>query len=123
MVVDTSILIAVLFNEQRGPWALDQLQAHRAALRMSTVNLAEVLILCEDRQPQLFRNMRDELLGSSIRFVPPTPDHAMLAAGARLRYALNLGDCFAYALAKAEDVPLLTLDADFRTTDVRVLLP
>jgi ribonuclease VapC len=90
---------------------------------MSTVNLAEVLILCEDRQPQLAHEMKDMLLSSSIRFVPPTVEHAALAAEARIRYPLNLGDCFAYALAKEQDVPVLTLDTDFRKTDLAVLLP
>lgn len=42
---------------------------------------------------------------------------------ARLRYPLNLGDCFAYALAKDEDRTLLTLDRDFRRSDLRVILP
>jgi uncharacterized protein with PIN domain len=38
-----------------------------------------------------------------------------------LRYPLNRDDCFACALAKLEDCPLLTLDADFRKTDVAVV--
>lgn len=123
MVVDTSILIAVLFNEDHGPWALDQLQAQRGALCMSTVNLAEVLILCEDRQPQLFAELQEMVLSSSIRFVPPSVSQAALAAAARGRFPLNLGDCFAYALAREESLPLLTLDRDFRKTDIPVILP
>lgn len=123
MVVDTSILIAVLFNEDHGPWALDQLQAQRGALCMSTVNLAEVLILCEDRQPRLFAELQEMVLSSSIRFVPPSVSQAALAAAARGRFPLNLGDCFAYALAREESLPLLTLDRDFRKTDIPVVLP
>ncbi|MCU0225947.1 MAG: type II toxin-antitoxin system VapC family toxin [Acidobacteria bacterium] len=123
MVVDTSILIAILFNEEHGPWALDQLQAQRGALCMSTLNLAEVLILCEDRQPRLFAELQEMVLSSSIRFVPPSVGQAALAAAARGRFPLNLGDCFAYALAKEESLPLLTLDRDFRKTDIPVVLP
>ena len=123
MVVDTSILLAVFFNEASGPWALDQLQKHRQQLRMSTVNYAEVLILIYDRQPQLFDEIRETIEESSIRLVPPTAEQAEIAARARLRYPLNLGDCFAYALAKHEDCPLLTLDRDFRRTDVKVIIP
>lgn len=33
--------------------------------------------------------------------------------------ALNLGDCFAYALAKSRDLPLLFKGDDFALTDVR----
>ena len=123
MVVDTSVLLAVFFNETAGPWALDQLQTNRNRLRMSTVNYAETLILLSDRQPQLFPRMRDAIEESSIRLVPPTAEHAEIAASARLRYPLNLGDCFAYALAKQEGCPLLTLDRDFRRTDLKIIMP
>jgi len=36
---------------------------------------------------------------------------------------LNLGDCFAYALAKEEGVALLTLDGDFKATDLDIVVP
>ena len=123
MVVDTSILLAVFFNEKYGPWAVDQLQAHRQELRMSTVNYAETLILVEDRQPRRLGEIQDAIRASSIRLAPPVPVQAEIAAAARLRFPLNLGDCFAYALAKNEDCPLLTLDRDFRKTDLTVILP
>jgi hypothetical protein len=58
------------------------------------------------------------LLTSSIRFVPPDKSQAEIAADARMRLPLNLGDCFAYALAKSENCRILTLDDDFRETDV-----
>jgi ribonuclease VapC len=38
------------------------------------------------------------------------------------RAGLNLGDCFAYALAKALDAPLLYKGGDFALTDVRSAL-
>jgi ribonuclease VapC len=123
MVVDTSILLAVFFNEDHGPWASDQLSQNRHRLLMSTVNYAELLILLKDRQPQLFSALRNRLEESSIRLVPPSVEQAETAASARLRYPLNLGGCFAYAVAKHEDCPLLTLDRDFRKTDLDVILP
>lgn len=123
MVVDTSALLAVFFNEKSGPWVLDHLQANSSDLSMSTVNYAEVLILVQDRQPDAYQEIRDAIETSSIRLISPTQRHAEIAAGARLRYPLNLGDCFAYALAKDEDRTLLTLDRDFRRTDLRVILP
>ena len=90
---------------------------------MSTVNYAEVLILIQDRQPEAYKEIRDAIGTSSIRLVPPTERHAEIAAAARLRYPLYLGDCFAYALARDEDCPLLTLDRDFRRSDLKVILP
>jgi ribonuclease VapC len=123
VVVDTSALLAVLFNERHGPWVADRLEEHRETLRMSVVNLAETLILVEDRQPQLFEEIRASILSSPVRFVPPTVEHARIAAAARSRFPLNLGDCFAYALAVDEDCPILTLDRDFRRTDITVVQP
>ncbi|HYM10934.1 MAG TPA: type II toxin-antitoxin system VapC family toxin [Bryobacterales bacterium] len=123
MVVDTSILVAVFFNEPFGPWATDQLNENARRLRMSTVNYAEALILIEDRQPQLFAEIRSAIQSSSIRLVAPTPQQAEIAAAARLRFPLNLGDCFAYALARQEDCPVLTLDRDFLKTDAAVVVP
>jgi len=123
VVVGTSALLAVFFNEKHGPWISDQLQSHRSELLMSTVNYAETLILVEDRQPSEVDQIRDAIEASSLRLIPPDREQAELAAAARLRYPFNLGDCFAYALAKQQDCPLLTLDRDFRNTDVTVILP
>ena len=46
---------------------------------------------------------------------------ALLAAHARLKYPINLEDCFAYSLAKARGVALLTLESDFAKTDVQLV--
>ena len=90
---------------------------------MSTVNLTETLIRVRDRQPESFEQIETELLNSGIRFVPPDVQQARIAAEARLRYPLNLGDCFAYALAVVEDLPILALDRDFRSSDRPVVSP
>ena len=39
----------------------------------------------------------------------------------RARAALNFGDCFSYALAKARNVPLLYVGNDFSQTDLQTL--
>ena len=123
MVVDTSILIAVVFEERRAEWAIEQLAANAGALRMSTVNLAETLILIRDRQPQLADELEQQLMELGIRFVAPDVEQARIAAAARLRFPLNLGDCFAYALAVQEGCAIMTLDEDFRRVDRAVVLP
>ena len=123
MVVDTSAILAVLFFDPGTEWAVAQLEEHAAVLRMSTVNLAETLIRLRDRQPQLAEDLENEILDSGIRFVPPDAEQCRLAAEARGRFPLNLGDCFAYALAVSEGVPILTLDSGFRRLDHPVVLP
>jgi ribonuclease VapC len=123
MVVDTSILLAVLFAEPAAGWAARTLAIHATELRMSTVNLAETLIRLRDRQPRLAPQLEERVLTSGIRFIPPDVEQARLAAEARMRYPLNLGDCFAYALAVAHDSPIMTLDDDFRVVDRPLLRP
>jgi uncharacterized protein with PIN domain len=90
---------------------------------MSTVNYVETLILVGERYPRRVDEVRELINSSEIRITPPTRLQAELAASARLRFPLNMGDWFAYAFAKEEDCPLLTLDRDFRNTDIKVILP
>ena len=123
MVVDTSVILALFFEEKHAGWAADRLQENGSNLSMSTVNLAEALLRIRDRQPSLADLLEKRLLTCGIRFVPPDVEQARSAAAARSRFPLNLGDCFAYALAKAEGCPLLTLDRDFRSVDVPVVSP
>ncbi len=122
MILDTSAVLAVAFREPSAAWVLDQVSRARRVL-MSTVNLTEALIVFRQRKPENFAEMFDELLASGVQFIPPTRAQAELAASARLQYPLNFGDCFAYALAKTQNLPLLTLDRDFRAADIQVILP
>jgi ribonuclease VapC len=43
--------------------------------------------------------------------------------GKRTPARLNLGDCFAYALAKERNLPLLYKGDDFSRTDIEPALP
>ena len=66
-------------------------------------------------------------LGISIW--PASMATARLAAEAEARFGkrtpanLTLGDCFAFALAKEMDAPLLFKGNDFSRTDIRPALP
>jgi ribonuclease VapC len=123
VVIDTSALLALLLEEAHAEWVAEQLNEHAGELRMSTVNLTETLIRVRDRQPESAGEIEELLLAGGIRFVAPDVDQAQIAAMARLRYPLNLGDCFTYALASSLGGPILTVDRDFRRVDVDVLLP
>jgi ribonuclease VapC len=92
-------------------------------LQMSTVNYVETLILVGDRFPRRVEEVREVIDSSQIVVIAPTRRQGEIAARARLRFPLNMGDCFAYALAKEQECPLLTLDRDFRNTDIDVVLP
>ena len=117
VVVDTSVLLAIVFDESHANWAVQELARHEGAVSMSTINLTETLIRIRDRQPDLADSIEAWIFRSSIRFVPPDVEQARIAAEARLRYPLNLGDCFVYALAVVESSSILAIDRDFRAVD------
>lgn len=123
MIVDTSALLAVLFGEQHGPWVEEQFRKHSESLLMSTVNLTEALIILRSRQKIIFEKLRGDIFSTPIRFIAPTVAQAEAAAEARMKFPLNLGNCFAYALAREENDSILTLDPDFAQTDVLTLIP
>jgi ribonuclease VapC len=122
VVLDTSILLAIIFNESKATWCTDILNRNLGTLSMCTVNLAEVLILIRHRQAKDYENIRKELFKYPIEYIGPSVREAELASQARLRFPLNLGDCFAYALAKVRDRPLCTLDRDFAKCDLADLV-
>lgn len=123
MVVDTSAILALYFAEPHAAWVAEQLNQHAGKLVMSTVSVTEALIRIRDRQPTLADELEARLLASGIRFVAPDVSQAQTAARARLTYPLNLGDCFVYALAVAENSAILAIDADFRRVDRPVVAP
>lgn len=123
MIIDTSVVLATYFDEPWSHWAAEQLNRYRDELLMSTVNLTEVLIKLETQRIGVVDHPQASPLELPIRYIGPDEVQARIAAQARLLYPLNLGDCFAYALAVVEDDAILTLDRDFRCVDREVLLP
>lgn len=123
VILDSSILLAVIFNENSSTWCLEQIHQSQSPLKMSLVNLTECLIVVEDRQPKDYHDIAKKIFASGIEFEPPNTEQAVIAARARHQFPINLGDCFAYALAKWLDQPLLALDHDFFKTDAQVICP
>jgi uncharacterized protein with PIN domain len=113
----------VLFNESQAAWVAGELQKQAGSLIMSTVNLAEAHIIIRSRQPTLAPQLEATLCDGSIHFVAPTVPQVRIVADARLRLPLNLGDCFAYALAVTEQCELLAVDTDFGKVDIPVIVP
>ena len=126
MVVDTSVILAIYLNEPSAAWCLQQLEAAQRngqTLHMSTVSLTEVLIRARDLAPGQLGQLEQQILNGSIEFAAPDIEQAKVAADARARLPINLGDCFVYALAKKLSKPILTLDKDFKNCGLQVVLP
>lgn len=127
MVVDTSVLIAMLLREPLAPRLLTVLETS-SSTRLSTASLVETGIVTHKRLGEEGEHRLDRLLYRlSVEIVPFSREHAEIARDAYRRFgkgrhpaALNFGDCFSYALARAVAEPLLFVGADFARTDVAV---
>lgn len=130
MIVDSSALIAILRGE---PSADRHLEALAAAdhPRISAGTLLEAAIVVDSQRDPVLSARLDELVGSAgLTVEPVTAEHYRIARQAYRDYGrgsghpagLTFGDCFAYALAKTSDQPLLFQGDDFTATDVRAAL-
>ena len=125
MVVDTSALVAILLGEpdaERFARAL----ADAPVRLLSAVSRVELSFVIESRKGESGRADVELLLrDGGFDIVSVTPEQAEIAVDAfrRHRARLNIGDCFAYALAASTDHGLLFKGDDFIHTDIRPALP
>lgn len=126
MIVDTSAVLAILRDE---PEALACATAiERAATRwISAANLLEAAIVVDaSRDPVASRRFDELITLARMAVIPVTEEQARIGRAAYRDFGkgsghpaqLNFGDCFAYALAKVADEPLLFKGADFVHTDL-----
>jgi len=126
MVVDTSALMAVALDEPSAEACRLALADDDAPI-VSAGTLAETLIVAERRGVGAEVNRMIDAL--AIEVAPLTLTDARGVAEAYARWGkglhpagLNLGDCFAYQLAKARGCPLLFVGDDFTRTDIERVL-
>ena len=102
---------------------------------ISAVNYVELgTVLAGRARPEnrltALANLDDYLNDFFITIAPVDDRLARAAMKARVEYGqgfgtgggLNFGDCFAYALARQHDAPLLYVGNDFARTDIRSAL-
>jgi ribonuclease VapC len=125
IVVDTSAIVAIARKEPEVETWLRLLDESSKSY-MSAVSYVETGMVMLGRRPQGDLRLLDELLESlHIEIVPVSLEQARAALASFIRYGkgrhrarLNLGDCFAYALAKTRNLPLLFKGDDFLNTDI-----
>ncbi len=131
MIIDSSALVAMVRAEpEREAFATAIARDDRRLVAAPT--LVEASIVIERLgEPRLVREFDTLLADLQVATVAFTEQHARIAReayrdfgrGSGHRARLNLGDCFAYALAKDTGEPLLYKGDDFGHTDVRSALP
>jgi ribonuclease VapC len=127
IAVDTSAIVAIVLNEPERPAFLRVLR-HAAPALISTVSAVETKMLVYGRRGHRAVVFVDQLFALPIFQItaPDTSDmdaaYAAFVAfgkGSGHPAALNFGDVFAYALAKARNLPLLFKGNDFARTDIQ----
>ena len=129
--VDSSVVVAIVKGEpERMRFIAAIADAQRSVI--SAANYLESAMVCEggEKAPgrALFESEFALLARLGLTMVAFDDEQAELAREGFRRYGkgrhpagLNLGDCFAYALAEALDAPLLFKGGDFQKTDVKQL--
>lgn len=126
VIVDTSALVSVAFGESDSALFRAAMVAGIGSSAISAVNAVEASTVIEGRQGNGGTDDLDRLYRTvALRIVPVDAAQADLAILAWRRFgkgrhpaALNLGDCFSYALTKATGGALLYKGNDFTQTDV-----
>ena len=125
MILDTSALLAVLFDEPDADY-YERAIGSASNCRMSAANYLEAAMVVESRMGDEGGRQLDNFLETAeIEIAPVTAEQARAARLAWRRYGkgnhpagLNFGDCFAYALAETSGEPLLYKGDDFALTDI-----
>jgi ribonuclease VapC len=128
IVVDSSVLVAIAtFEADRAAYM--QVMEGADELLISPMNYVETGIVLTGRGLFISREGFDKWLSDYRVRIASEPVVDALALDAYLTFGkgrhpakLNLADCFAYALAKTLDAPLLYKGDDFPLTDVRSAL-
>ncbi|GMQ79507.1 MAG: type II toxin-antitoxin system VapC family toxin [Anaerolineae bacterium] len=125
MIIDTSALLAILYQEEDAVFFAEAIAA-ASECRMSAANFLEAAINIDVHGDAEASRQLDAFIrraGIEIRSV--TLEQAQIARQAYLDFGkgrhpagLNFGDCFAYALVRETGEPLLFKGTDFGQTDI-----
>jgi ribonuclease VapC len=130
MIIDTSALLAILRDEAEAPACAEAIEQAEVR-RISAGNFLEAAIVVDEGRDPIASRRFDELIQVTNLIVEPvTVEQALIGRAAYRDFGrgtghpaqLNFDDCFAYALAKAIDEPLLFKGNEFGYTDVRPAL-
>ena len=127
MIIDSSVIVAIVKDEPEAPAFEQIMQNTDQALRISAANWLEAAVVADAMRIAELSLRFDRIVErANLEIVAVTPEHAHIARDAYRAYGkgsghkaqLNYGDCFAYALAVQTGEPLLFKGDDFSETDV-----
>ena len=125
MIIDTSAIAAILFNEDDAETYARAI-THADSCRVSAATFVEAAIVVATQTRNVGASQLDAFFRrAGIIIEPVTEEQAHIARQAFIDFGkgaagLNYGDCFSYALAKSTGEPLLFKGKDFAKTDLPV---
>ncbi len=129
MVIDTSVIAAILFGEDDAERFAEAIENDPTRLISSGSVLEASLVIESELNQEGVRELDLLLHTAAIEIVAFTVDQLKVARHAFRTYGkgrhpagLNFGDCFSYALSKTSGEPLLFKGNDFARTDVDMCL-
>ena len=127
IVVDTSALAAIVFNEpERDSFVKTILAADKALV--CTATALEARMAVQGRKGQAGVLLLNDFLGLPVfELIAPSAQELEVAYAAFVTFGkgsghpaqLNFGDLFSYAVAKLRNLPLLYKGDDFACTDLK----
>ncbi|PDT45220.1 VapC toxin family PIN domain ribonuclease [Sinorhizobium fredii] len=125
MVIDTSAVVAIAFNEPEAE-TYEEKVVDAPRRFMSAATVLELAIVIEARLGEAGAAELDLwLYKAGVEIVAVDAEQIAVARRAWRSYGkgrhpagLNYGDCFSYALAKSRSEPLLYKGDDFSRTDI-----
>ena len=130
MIVDTSAIVAVLRGEDGARTYASIIESAPIA-RISAATYVELAVVIDGIGEPVMSGSLDPFLATMAVVIEPlTASQARIARSAYQRFGkgsghparLNMGDCFAYALARELQEPLLFKGDDFKLTDIEVVI-
>ena len=133
IVIDTSALAAIFFEEPEGQAFAERIAADDApTLSAGTLLECSIVFRTADRRARRPSDseLDDFLAVSNVTVTPVSGEQISIARDAYRRFGkgmghpaqLNFGDCMVYGVAKAEREPLLFKGSDFSQTDIEPAL-
>ncbi|MGD9914913.1 MAG: type II toxin-antitoxin system VapC family toxin [Rhizobiaceae bacterium] len=128
LIIETSALVAILLEEPEAPQLLTAIETTDQCLT-TVVNAFEATLsvgralgnreLAGELVPAMLRKSGIAMIGIDPTLYDDLLDvYSRYGRGVGHPAQLNFGDCFSYAIAKREKMPLLFKGEDFSKTDI-----
>jgi ribonuclease VapC len=129
MILDSSAIVT-LFLKEPGHETVRRRLGESPFIAIGAPTLMETAIVLSARLNRDMRGILSRFMEENqILTLPFTEGHYGIAVTAWLKYGkgrhsagLNFGDCMAYAIAKAAEMPLLCIGDDFPQTDLGLVV-